>query len=483
MRGRVVRSVAKNTLFLAIADVSAKLVAFGFHVFAARRLGVDQYGVLSFALAFVAMFSVLTDLGLGLFVAREVARDTGAARRLIGNAMGIKFLAMILVLVAIGVLVNVLGYPRSTVMTVYICSLVTVDAAVTMFYRQVFQGFGKTLFSALGRLLQGTVLAAGVVVVFRSEPTLTSFAWLNVVPTLVAAAFVWVMASLYLVRPSLNLRFREWTRIVRGASPFAIGAVLVIAYYWNGAALLSKLADSTAVGLYSAPFRLVIGASFPALAFAGAVYPVMSRVFVEERTRLRDVLHHALRYMLLISVAMAFFGTASAGPLILSLFGQSYSPSVPVLRVLVWWAFFMHMNSLLSHYFQSANRAKLVTKQAGLSLAVCLSISLVLIPSTGALGVAIAMLAAEAAGFAVLLVCHLRSIDRVGISGLVSHAGRAGLAALVAIVPVVLVGRSAFWIAAAAGVALYPVLLVLSGGIGRADLVWFRVLIGRADAA
>ena len=77
----VARRVAKNAVYLAFADVTSKILGFVFYLLAARGLGVEKFGVLSFALAFVTMLGVLTDLGLGAVTAREIARNPGVAQR------------------------------------------------------------------------------------------------------------------------------------------------------------------------------------------------------------------------------------------------------------------------------------------------------------------------------------------------------------------------------------------------------------------
>jgi hypothetical protein len=161
--GHAARTVARNTLFLAIADVVGKFTTFGFMLVAARRLGTSQFGTFSFGLAFVSMFVVLTDLGLGQLAVREIARDAGIARRYAGSALAIKLVATVIVIAIIVFLVNVLGYSRPAVRTVCICSLAIADSAFTLFYRFVFQAFERTVFAVIGRVIQTVILAAGLV--------------------------------------------------------------------------------------------------------------------------------------------------------------------------------------------------------------------------------------------------------------------------------------------------------------------------------
>ena len=146
----------------------------------ARRLGAVQFGTFSFGLAFVSMFVVLADLGLGQLAVREIARDPGVARRYLSSALAIKLVATAIVVAVIVFLVNVLGYSGPSVSAVCICSLVIVDSAFTLFYRSVFQAFERTIFAAIARVIQAVMLAVGLVALSRLPPSVEYYAWLLV---------------------------------------------------------------------------------------------------------------------------------------------------------------------------------------------------------------------------------------------------------------------------------------------------------------
>ncbi len=475
------RRVAKNTIFLAVADISGKLTTFVFFLVAARALGVEKFGVFSFALAFVSMFSVLTDFGLGQLTAREIARDYNVASRYVSNAVAIKLTATAIVLAVVALTINLLGYPKSTVRVVYICSFVIIDSAFTSFYRLVFQGFERTVFVALGRALQIVLMTVGLFVLSRGPVSIECYAWFYIGVALAIAVFVWSLASLFLVKPGLSFDLLEWKRMLKAALPFGLAAVLIMFYYWNGSTLLSKMKGDLAVGFYSAPFRLVLGLTFLSSAFAGATYPVMSRVFVTARQRLPRVVERSLRYMVVLAVPLGVLGVTLARPIILFLYGANFELSVQVLRVLVWWGAFMYLNSLLGHYFLSVNRPRTVMVQAALSLVVNLVLNLVLIPRLGALGAAVSIAAAEVVGFAFLFVNQLRTSGKVRVTVFLNFVARA-FAAAVVIAPIAWL--AARWHALAGlSIALlgYFGLLLLFRGVGRDDLDMLRLMLRRSD--
>ncbi len=479
---RTARRVARNTLFLAAADIANKLMMFVFSLIAARHLGVEAFGVFNFALAFVALFAVFTDLGLGSFTAREVARDHGKVGHYMRNILAIKLVTSLLVIGAIVVLVNLLGYPRSTVRVVYICCVFVVTSAVALYCGFVFQGLERMHFTAGGRVLQAGILLVGAVVLAHGAPRPDWYALLYIAAGGTAALFLFVAASRSSIGVGLSFDFREWRRILRAALPFGVSAFFVALYYWNGFVLLSKFGGDTAVGVYSAPFRLVMGTVFAGVALASAIYPLMSRMHVAGQEQLAQLLGRALRYAVVIAVPLGIIGTMLARPIISLVFGAGYGESVAVLRILAWWGACICLNALLSNYFFASNRARVVTKQTAVSLGVNVVLNFVLIPLLGVVGTAVAIVAAELTGTLFLVVQQKHTRVPVCLAKLAGTVLRAGAASGVAAAVGLLVSRWGAWFALASVVLGYVPLLVLFGGLNRGDIALLRRILRTDDA-
>src|SRR5262245_29532127 len=64
----------RNTLTLSIGDFAAKAAYFLAFVYLAHQLGVENYGVLEFAVAVRTYLILLADAGLELWAIREAAK-------------------------------------------------------------------------------------------------------------------------------------------------------------------------------------------------------------------------------------------------------------------------------------------------------------------------------------------------------------------------------------------------------------------------
>jgi O-antigen/teichoic acid export membrane protein len=474
----VTRRVAKNTIYLALADVAGKTMAFFYYLLAARHLGVERYGVLSFALAFTTMLGVLTDLGLGTIATREIARNPEQARSQVNNALTIRLVASVVIIAVIAVLVNLLGYPVATIRVVYICSVSVLTNAVASLLCNVFQGFERMELLAINRISQTAVLVIGAFLLLRGPSAAERYALLYVVAGVVSVVVGGMNAAPRLVRPKLSFDFGCWWKSLRASTPIGLAALFTMFYYWSGTTLLSKMAGNSAVGNYSAAFRLATALPFVGMAFSGAVYPLFSRLFAGGSDRLARALELSTKYMLWITLPAAAFGTVFARSAVLMLYGGGYQGASAVLRVLVWWGACASLNSLFSNYLISVRRSKAVTIQTGMSLAVNLGLAIVLIPVLGAMGAAASLAASEIAGLVYLTTSLLRSPGYVRVRPIAVNVLRVVLALGLAVLVAVVTSRWNVALGLVAGLAAYCVLLFVVRGAGKDDLQALRPLLG-----
>ena len=69
------QTIFKNTFWLAISEVVIKLLKLVLLIYVAKILGATEYGSFNFAFAFVYLFAILADLGIGQIVVREFAGE------------------------------------------------------------------------------------------------------------------------------------------------------------------------------------------------------------------------------------------------------------------------------------------------------------------------------------------------------------------------------------------------------------------------
>jgi O-antigen/teichoic acid export membrane protein len=171
---------------------------------------------------------------------------------------------------------------------------------------------------------------------------------------------------------------------------------------------------------------------FLPLAFVAALYPALASAFGRSsRLEVSNLVHEGVRYMWLLGVGVAACIGAAAGPLVRGLYGSAYAGSVPVLAILAMQLPFLFISFPLGALLNACDRQRRTTLAMAAAVAVDLGLLVLLYPSYGIVGAAIASLVSTIA----MVMVQLR-----GTKGLVPRDGTTGMS----IVMVFLTGVVAF---------------------------------------
>jgi O-antigen/teichoic acid export membrane protein len=167
--------------------------------------------------------------------------------------------------------------------------------------------------------------------------------------------------------------------------------------------LLSLFWGEFAVGLYDAAWKLIRLGAVVANSFTTAVFPYISRLYLDARDTFHQLSQQSIKYILIMVVPAALCISIFAEQLVLFLFDGQYADSASILRVIAWLLIPQFLNPFLSRvlYARGQQRRSLIVSLVGLTVFV--AVAFVLIPQYGALGTAwTAVLSSYAA-----LVCYI----------------------------------------------------------------------------
>ena len=82
---KTVQQYGMNTVWMFIARCSWIITAFTVGIFVTRKLGPERLGVLSYAMAWIGMFTIILDLGVTSIIQRDLVKYPEKKNRLIGN--------------------------------------------------------------------------------------------------------------------------------------------------------------------------------------------------------------------------------------------------------------------------------------------------------------------------------------------------------------------------------------------------------------
>jgi len=405
VKEEVAGKIGKNTSLLALSDIFGKFFFFLYFALAARSLGVERFGSISFATGLVNFCLIFIDLGACFFIVREVARDFKQIKENVREFFGLRILLAFLTIIMIAILIRLFNRPSEDVKIIIIVSSTLLFNANLLLLNSLFQALEKMEYIALSRILLGAMLAIGAFLCYKVFRAGTSFAFVYTLSFFLAFCFNYIILAKNYTRLTPVFNLKAFVQILRKILPFTLTTIFATSYYWFGIILLSLYQDNTAIGYYNAPFRLALGLTFVPVAFAGALYPLLSRYFKEGQIdEMKKILFNSIRFIFFVGFLVAIFVTLFAQKIILILYGSNFQPSVPVFQIIIWWVFFIYLNTVLVHFLYSINSQIVVTKQAGIAVLINLLANFFLIPLLSSKGVAVALILGEAASFLYLFI-------------------------------------------------------------------------------
>jgi O-antigen/teichoic acid export membrane protein len=402
------KTALANVLVKALSVPIEKAARIVLMVMAAPLLGEVAFGTYQFAQATTTMLAVFTDLGMGIWTTRALARDRGRVTTIVGTAMRIRF-AAILPYLGIVALASAIAGPGETRRALALLGLAALVNAFIDYFCAIFRGFERLGDEARLNVLRATVIAAaglGALILQHSVAALSAGV---LVGLLLSALYgLWVLRRRY----GLGLGFAGYDRpLARAAAaeafPLWLAGLLSMLYFKGDVVILKAFAGDAEIGAYSASYKVFEGLMIlPAILLAATFPPLARARHQPERQRRWEAALVTL--LLALGVLVAGVVYLGSGRIIGLVYGVGFMRAVPSLRVLALAIPILFLNYGLTHFLIARDLERRNLVFAGFMLVVNVGTNLILIPRRGGPGAAWATLLTEV----VLTVCCLIALRR-----------------------------------------------------------------------
>ena len=393
-----VQRIAKNTGVLLVSKVVSYVIGFFFIMYTARYLGAEGFGTLSFALAFTGIFGVFADLGLRQLTVREVARDKSLAGKYLGNIAVMKVILVIVTFGLIALFINLLGYPEQTIKVVYLVALSIIFSAFSGMFYSIFQAYEKMEYQSVGQILSSALMLSGALFAISQGFSVVGFASIYFLVSAIVLGYAFAVCAWKFVLPKIEVDWSFWKQSIKEAWPMGGMAVCIMIYFRIDAVMLSLMIDDTAVGLYSAAYRLSeISTIIPSM-FMASVFPVLSRYHGDSMGSFVGAYGKSVKYLLYLALPMALIVTLLARPIVNLIFGNEFSGSVIALQILIWASAIMYVTMVQGTTIVTANRQMFSFKVTIVAALLNIILNYIVIPKYSYIGASAATVATEAFG-------------------------------------------------------------------------------------
>jgi polysaccharide transporter, PST family len=392
------RDIIENTGWLFADRLLRMGVGLVVGVWVARYLGVEQFGLFSYAVAFVALFSTLASLGLPALVIRTLSDHPEQRAAILGTTFWLQ----------LGGGIATLGLSLGTMFVLrrgdpVMLGLVGIFASTTIFqaFETIdlwFQATVQSKYTVLAKNTAFLVISMVKVVLINLKAPLLAFAGATLVEALVGVIGLILFYeqqghSIWAWRWSLSLA----RKLLKESWPLILSGFSIIIYMRVDQIMLGQMVGDQMVGSYSAATRISEVWYFVPGAIASSVAPGIyaAKKAGDEALYYRRI-GQLLQLLSLIAIVIALPMTFLSGTIIASLFGPDYAAAGPILAIHIWAAWFVFTGIGTSTWFIAEGLTHLSFQRTLIGAVINICLNFGLIPAYGGIGAAIATVISQA---------------------------------------------------------------------------------------
>mgnify|MGYP005637251109 FL=1 len=388
----------KNTSWLLLDRLVRIIGGLFIGIWIARYLGPKNFGILNYALAYVAFFNVFVGLGLNQIVVRELVKYPKLTNYTLGTAFGLKFFGAFLAMIGIYASLFFIQADNVTKLVIFFLTL-----------RMIFQSVDVVDYFFQAKVISKyTVIARGLA--FLSSSLLNIYFILNEYSVVYFALSLFIdllLSALFLliIYHKNGHVFKQWRfskkiaiNLMKFAWPLALSVFLISIHTKIDQVMIGNMLDIEQVGIYSVAVKL----SDAWLFFPAILVSTFMPYFVD----LREVDKKLYQYRLIQLYSLMFWMGVFVGLVIMLfgesiislLFGEVYTNAYMALVFNIWNGIFISQAIARGIWMISEN-LQIYRLYSKIIVAVLnISINILLIPIYGIAGAAIATLITQFIG-------------------------------------------------------------------------------------
>ena len=378
-------------------------------------LGVEVFGLLAMATAFIAYFMILSDYGFNITATREISvyrENPEKLNEIVSSVLMIKVLLMLLgfsILLLSLFVFDTLGDDA----LIYLLTFGMVMGQV-FFPIWFFQGMEKMGYIAILNIVAKLFFLIAILLFVKDKED----AYL--VPLLNSLGFMVVgVVSLFYMHKTFKIRF-VWQSYSVLRKYFLLGwhvflsRMAVVFYTSSNIFILGLFTSHTVVGYYAIADKVISALVSLGDILNQAFFPYLSKKWEENRQNYYQIFYKVLKGLVLGMVLMAMVVAWWASDIVRLLSGQAIEITTELLQIMSLTLILFPLGGLFSQSFVTQQQSVYVTKSTFWTLLVNLILVGTLIPLYGVYGLALAMILVQMFHFYLnyLYFNHLQKVAR-----------------------------------------------------------------------
>jgi O-antigen/teichoic acid export membrane protein len=351
------KTVLKNSSYLFFQHVVVNLISIAAIGYIARKLGARDFGIYTLAFVFPAMFSEIGSFGLRGLTIREMARNRESAiNDFLGKIVPVRLVLILLMGATVAGFARMMNYGAQEVIAILIGTLVAMIEGISKIIQDVFQSFEE-----MGRVAVREVLVRVITAVGACYAVWSGYGVIVVCSAFVLGAIFGLLINLalYLKRFKLPRFSWDWSFLrlsMKEGFGYFLGGTASALLCKTDVFMISKLMDSTAIGIYGAASTIFYRLTIIADAISTSALPAISQLFKKDNPQCQNVFSRTQWLIWVLTLPMAVGGFILGDKLIALIYGSTYGDASTVFRMLMISLPFMSAGLLFNYALGGINR-------------------------------------------------------------------------------------------------------------------------------
>ena len=387
-----IRKYFSNTSWLLGERILRMGVSLFVGIYIVRYLGPEKYGLLSYTMSFVWLFSAFLDLGHREIIVRELVLYPEQRNVILGSAILLRLSGAVFLVSGVAVGLQLVDNDEQT-------SLMIVIIALGMAFQSwelidyYFQSQVQSKYTAWAQTVQLIVASLIKIYLIIWQAPLIYFAAIFSLEYVITAAlfllmYKWQVGSF----PIRNCNLKYAKQMLKNSFPLLLTGTAILIYMKIDQVMLKELVDTETVGTYAAAVKLCeVWYHIPVI-IAVSLYPAIIGVKDKDPALYHAQLQKLYTLLVWVAIALAIPITFMADWIIYIFYGNEYIESAIILKIYVWAGIFVSMSLANNKWMVIENFQNYILLTTLLGMSSNIIFNVILIPSYGAPGAAVATL-------------------------------------------------------------------------------------------
>jgi O-antigen/teichoic acid export membrane protein len=322
-----------NTGWMFAEKVLLMVVAFFVGIYVARYLGPEKYGLLNYAISFVAIFKVLAGLGLDNVLIKRLTNNKDNKTQILGTALSIKTLASIFCffIILIIAIFSEEAFDNKVIIIIIATGMLIENPFIIRLY---FVSIVKAKYNTLTNSAATIVVSISRIAFILLHKDLTWFACSYLLESIIIAPgllYLYHKKNQDLFKWRFNYQLSK--DIMKDSWPLLLSGLSVMLYMRIDQIMIKYMLDEKAVGIYTAAVKISEIFYFIPAIIADSVFPAIIKAKNHNINLYNKGNQQLLNVVSLVSFMITLPIFIFSNQIITNLYGIDYASASNVLKV------------------------------------------------------------------------------------------------------------------------------------------------------